>query len=116
MENPEFILKIFDSADNGTKDDILEWEEFFVAMKMVMSKSLKDKLDLFFSVVDSDGNGNFSFEEIKEICEMSLMKSDSDDAKFVDQQTEFYAKYIFKILGYDLNDEIPTEVFKKAIS
>jgi len=47
MENPEFILKIFDSADNGTKDDILEWEEFFVAMKMVMSKSLKDKLDLF---------------------------------------------------------------------
>lgn len=79
MENPEFILKIFDSADLPSQDEILDWDEFFVAMKMVLSKSLKDKLDLFFSIVDSDGNGNFSFEEIKEICEMSLMKSDDDD-------------------------------------
>lgn len=48
-------------------------------MKNVMSRSLKDKLDLFFSIVDADGNGNFSYDEIKEICEMSMIRLDGDE-------------------------------------
>mmetsp|Transcript_24260 Transcript_24260/g.23867 ORF Transcript_24260/g.23867 Transcript_24260/m.23867 type:complete len:83 (+) Transcript_24260:906-1154(+) len=33
----------------------------------------------------------------------------------MDETSEFYAKYIFKLLNFDVDDEIPTDEFKKAI-
>ena len=33
----------------------------------------------------------------------------------MDELSHFYASYIFRLMGFDLDDEIPTEEFKKAI-
>jgi len=117
LDNPEFLQKIFDQSDSQSGDGLLTWKEFFTAMKNVMSRSLKDKLDLFFSIVDADGNGNFSYDEIQEICEMSMIRVDGDeDDGFFQAQTDFYTKEIFRVMGYDLEDEIPVDEFKRVIN
>ena len=78
MDNTDLLDRIFSSVDKGSKT-YLTWEEFFSAMKLISSNNLRDKVDLFFNIIDSDGNGMFSFDEIKEICRLSLSKVDNSD-------------------------------------
>jgi Ca2+-binding EF-hand superfamily protein len=78
MDNTDFLKKIFESVDKDSKGYIV-WEEFFAAAKLISSNDLRDKIDLFFAIVDADGNGNFSFEEIKDICKLSLTKIEDSD-------------------------------------
>ena len=75
LDNTDFLEKIFDSVDSCHKQFLL-WDEYFQALKLILSSDLKDKIDLFFKIVDADGNGMFSFEEIKDICKLSLSKVD----------------------------------------
>jgi len=119
LDNTDFLEKIFSSVDKDNKE-YLTWQEFFAAVKLISSSDLNDKIDLFFSIVDADGNGNFSYEEIREICELSMSKIDLNKYKNgVDQMREetadFYAYYIFKIMGKELDEEIPIDDFKTAI-
>lgn len=95
IDNLEFLEKIFDSIDNLGKG-YLNWDEFFRALKMISSRDLKDKIDLFFYIVDQDGNGRFSFDEIKKICKLSLSKfPDENYEKFREELSDFFARYIF---------------------
>ena len=73
VDNQEFLEKLFHSCDKEARG-YLRWEEFFQALKLITSRDLKDKIDLFFYIVDADGNGLFSFDEIKNICKMSFSK------------------------------------------
>ncbi len=73
LDNTDFLEKIFDSQDYSFKGYLI-WQEFFSAIKLIESNDLKDKIDLFFRIVDADGNGLFSFEEIKDICGLSMAK------------------------------------------
>ena len=116
LDNPDFLIRIFDSVDKGNKG-YLTWDEFFIAMKLVNTQDLKDKIDLFFNIVDSDGNGSFSFDEIKDICKLSISKIDGSEESeaFAESTQEFFANLIFKILNKNKDDEIPAEEFKSAI-
>jgi len=72
---------------------------------LITSRDLKDKIDLFFYIVDADGNGLFSFEEIKDICKMSFSKfEDASYEQFRDELSEFFASYIFNLLGRDFEE------------
>jgi Ca2+-binding EF-hand superfamily protein len=83
---------------------------------LISSRDLKDKIDLFFYILDADGNGLFSFDEIKDICKMSFSKFDDPAYEdFRDELSEFFADYIFKLLSRDVEDEIPVSEFKDAI-
>ncbi len=73
LDNTDFLEKIFYSVDKNHKS-YLTWDEFFAALKLISSKDLNDKIDLFFKLVDADGNGLFSFDEIKSICQLSMSK------------------------------------------
>ncbi len=60
----------------------------------------------------------FSYEEIKDICKLSLSKieeSITDYEQFREETSEFYTRYIFKLLGKEIDEEIPTDDFKNAI-
>ena len=117
VDNKEFLEKIFDTIDKSGKS-FLNWDEFFQALKLVSSRDLKDKIDLFFYIVDSDGNGLFSFDEIKDICQLSFSKfqNNPDYEEFREELSDFFARYIFKLLEKDPEtDEIPVSEFKQAI-
>ncbi len=115
VDNEEFLGKIFHSCDKEARG-YLRWEEFFKALKLITSRDLKDKIDLFFYIVDANGNGLFSFQEIKDICKMSFSKfEDSSYEEFLDELSTFFAQYIFNLLDKDFDDEIPVSDFKNAI-
>lgn len=76
--NQGILQKIFDSLDDGKKG-YLVWPEFLEGMKIVCSKSDKDKVDLFLKMVDSGGDedggagsGSFDFDEIMDICMLTF--------------------------------------------
>lgn len=117
LDNTEFLERIFDSVDSGVKG-YLTWDEYFSAIKLVSSSNLKDKIDLFFNIVDSNGDGVFDYDEIREICKLSLSKVEHSETgydEFNEETSDFYAAYIFKLLEKDIDDEIPKEEFKDAI-
>ena len=83
---------------------------------MISSRDLRDKIDLFFYIVDADGNGLFSFDEIKDICKMSFSKfEDPSYEEFRDELSSFFAEYIFTLLGKSIEDQVPVSEFKDAI-
>ena len=91
VDNQEFLDKIFHSCDKEARG-YLHWEEFFQALKLISSRDLKDKIDLFFYIVDADGNGLFSYDEIKDICKMSFSKfEDPSYEMFRDELSDFFA-------------------------
>lgn len=47
VDNEEFLSRIFHSIDKENKG-YLCWDDFFEALKLISSKDLKDKIDLFF--------------------------------------------------------------------
>lgn len=107
VDNEEYLDKIFKSCDTEARG-YMNWQEFFKALKLISSRDLKDKIDLFFYILDADGNGLFSFEEIKDICKMSFSKfEDPAYEEFRDELSEFFADYIFKLLSRDVEDQIP---------
>ena len=117
LDNTDFLEKIFESVDKENKG-FLYWEQYFQALKLISSNDLNDKIDLFFKIVDADGNGLFSFDEIKDICLLSLSKikiPDSSFEQYREDTSDFYARYIFKLLNKQIDDEIPSEEFKWAI-
>lgn len=78
LDNTELLSRVYNSV-NKEHRQLINWEEFFSAMKLLSSSDLKDKIELFFNIVDSDGNGMFSFDEIKEICKLSLSNFEASD-------------------------------------
>jgi len=131
MYNQGILQKIFESLDDGKKG-YLVWHEFLEGMKIVCSKSEKDKVELFLKMVDSgddDGNGCFDFEEIKEICVLTFQDftskakddeagggADNEDENAILKETAvFQARNIFRLLKYETHQEIPIEAFKRAI-
>jgi len=55
--NSDFLDKIYESVDLE-KSGLLKWNQFLQAVKLICSNDLKDKIELFFSIVDADGNGS----------------------------------------------------------
>ena len=41
-------------------------------MRQMMTEDFNERIDLFFKIIDTDGNGMLSYEEVLEICEISL--------------------------------------------
>lgn len=106
-----------DDEENG----YIDWEKFLEGMKIVFSKSDGDRVDLFLRMVDEDGGGTYGFDEIKEICLMSLGEKSAEpkydkfgnlEIDIIEETAEFQSKDIFRLLKYDIDDEIPIEVFK----
>ena len=81
---------------------------------------------------EEEGNGCFDLGEITEICKLTFKDfkggdesseeeedgSDDDDdssaeGDILTETAKLQARSIFEILGYDLDDEIPIEVFKE---
>ena len=71
LYNQGILEKIFYSLDEDEKG-YLNWEEFLEGMKTICSNSLEDKIDCFLRMADDEANGSFSYDEIKDICILTL--------------------------------------------
>lgn len=52
----------------------MDWEHFLLAVKAIQARNIDSKIDLFFKIIDQDGNGTLSYDEVFEICSNSFEK------------------------------------------
>jgi len=45
-----------------------------LAVKAIQARNIDSKIDLFFKIIDQDGNGTLSYDEVFEICSNSFEK------------------------------------------
>jgi Ca2+-binding EF-hand superfamily protein len=113
-EELNFVLgRVFDNIDQDC-DGAISWEEYLTAMDVMFNGSYEQQIDLFFTVYDTDGNGNLSFEEIKNLCKLQLQNSDADNV--IDELSHSFATLIFDITGTDYESEIPSEKIKQVLT
>jgi hypothetical protein len=103
--------------DLKTGREFITFDQYVFFMKKIKASDLNDKIDLFFKIIDTDGNGMLSYEEVLEICETSLKVCFAQkDAKFILFVSEFFTDLIFWSTNIEKNDEIPMPKIKLAIN
>jgi Ca2+-binding EF-hand superfamily protein len=105
----ERIFESFDADGGGS----ISWEEFLGAMDIIWNGGLEEKLDLFFSVYDKDGNGALSFWEIQELCKIQLQLDEAD--QLLEELSYSFAGLIFHLTQTDIDQEVPAERIKELI-
>jgi len=75
------LTERFFNRSNINHDGFLSWEEFLQAIKILTTSELELKLNMFFSIIDADGNGMFDYDEIFEICKLSFAKDPKESGE-----------------------------------
>ena len=74
--NKGLLRKIFETLDKRPGSDegkgFLTWQEFFEAIKLISGNDVEERFNSFIKVVDENGDGSFSFDEIKDICKLCM--------------------------------------------
>ena len=91
----------------------MKWSQYLNILNSVRAKTLQSKLDLFFKLMDSDGNGQLSYSEIKYLCFQTLKKLlESSHEDFIDDLACTFTKFVFEALGLSMNEEIEVDILK----
>ena len=114
-------MKLYNTL-NKLNTDYLNWEEFMQGMLSMKSNNISDKIDIFFNVIDADGNGLLSFDEVYEISKGSLQRvlgdkssNDEEDDEVVSCLATYFANLIFQLVDMPIWEEIPMDKIKEKI-
>lgn len=117
-ETIEIAKKIFKSFNTKTTG-FLSLEEYLKGMNKIRSNNMEEKIDIFFKIIDNDGNGMLSFDEVYDVSLMSLKRNmigeSKDKNEVVEELAKYFANLIFKLVNVDIDSEIPLEKIKEVI-
>ena len=69
---------------------------FFMKWGQMMTTDLNERLDLFFKIIDTDGNGMLDYDEIMEIVQISLTAAmPYKNEEFILFVSEYFTDVIF---------------------
>lgn len=80
-------------------------------MHSFSTSNIDKKVTRFFNLIDEDGNGELSYDEILHLCQRSFqsmkdVETRPEDEKFYEDLAQFFATFIFEKTEVDLDDEI----------
>ncbi|XP_004309557.1 PREDICTED: respiratory burst oxidase homolog protein C [Fragaria vesca subsp. vesca] len=108
----EFAGKLFDALarKHGIKGDSINKEELKEMWTQVSEQGFNSRLQIFFDMVDKDGDGRISVEEVKEIISFS---ASANKLSNIQTQAQEYAALIMEELdpdnlGYIMIDSLET--------
>lgn len=87
---------------------------------MFSSQEIEQKIERFFGLIDEDGNGELSWDEILNLCHRSFQSMKNveerpEDEEFFDELSEYFTKYIFEQTEVPLDEEITPDQLRAAI-
>ena len=104
---------------NKLNTECLNWEEYMQGMYTMKSPDIKDKIDVFFHIIDSDGNGFLSFDEVYEISKNSLQRTLGDkidrNDEVINTLSIYFANLIFQLVDMPIDQEISIEKIREKI-
>ena len=121
-ENEELAKQLFDVL-NSSKSGYLSYDEFMKGMIILKSKNIEDKVNLFFKIIDSDGNGLLSWDECELLSYKSLKRSLGDIDMIIDKDDRVlnilastFAIKIFNMVDQDKSSQISLPELKSKIN
>ena len=116
------IEKLFENIrkDMAPKTQRVTFDSFIALVNSFSTSDVDQKVERFFNLIDEDGNGELSFEEILHLCQRSFqsmkdVETRPTDEEFYEELSHFFANFIFEKTGVDLEDEISPDELKAAI-
>ena len=123
--------KIYKAFNNKTNINFLPWENYFDGMMKLKDPNIDNKLDLFFQILDENGDGSFDYNEVFNLSLISLQrvlpeqkekpdnpeenKKIKENQEITNSLAEFLSKYIFKLVGIDIDGEIPIDLLREKM-
>eukprot|EP00347_Sterkiella_histriomuscorum_P019005 403343331 len=133
FENEIVVEKLFDSIgkDVDIKSKCLSFDSFISIVCSFRANSIEDKIERFFKLIDEDGNGFLSYQEIYNLCTRSFKnyqdtqsdvqlnlknngKSIEND-DFFKKLSEYFTHYIFKCVDIEMDQEISMKEMKEIV-
>ena len=114
----DYINKILKENNNGTLQFLIEH-----------TLNNKKPINEFFQILDENGDGSFDYNEVYNLSLISLQrvlpnneKKEGDSKKEENEEkdeenithilAEFLTKYVFELVGIDIDGEIPIELLR----
>ncbi|CDW84189.1 leucine rich repeat family protein [Stylonychia lemnae] len=132
FENEAVVTKLFRNIekDLDIKTHRLSFESFMSVVCSFRISNIEEKIERFFKLIDEDGNGFLSYDEIYNLCNRSfaniqdspkrrqsrrLNKKEEKDDFFL-KLSEYFTQYIFKSVNLNMDQEISIDGMKKIVS
>ena len=135
--------KIFKAFNNKTNVNYMPWQNYMDGMMKIKDPNIDNKLDLFFQILDENGDGSFDYNEVYNLSLISLQRvlpenpkqknvskeseNDNENEKSKDSKeneeevnitnilAEFLTKYVFQLVGIDCDGEIPIDLLREKM-
>ncbi|CAD8141734.1 unnamed protein product [Paramecium pentaurelia] len=98
-------------------ENSLDFEGFLQIINLITAKSNEKKIELILKLIDENGNGLLSYEEISQRCEMmmdSIMKCNIGEP-CTNNMVDIITKSIFDAVEMNYDEEIPIEKLRLLI-
>ena len=115
----------------------MSWQNYFDGMMKIKDQNIDNKLDLFFQILDENGDGSFDYNEVFNLSLISLQRVLPDNSKkeknseesekdnkveeneenpnVTNILAEFLTKYVFQLVGIDIDGEIPIDLLREKM-
>ena len=116
-ESKSFAKSIF-HIFNKNRNGYLNFDEFLDGISRIRGKDVKNKIDIFMKIIDTDGNGKLSYEEVYDLSINSLNRVVGDDKNSIEMKeslAKLFADMIFNFCGVEVEDEIKLPIIKEKI-
>ena len=127
--------KIFKAFNNKTNINYIPWQNYMDGMMKIKDPNIDNKLDLFFQILDENGDGSFDYNEVHNLSLISLQRvlpekskqkssetsekekdgENEDEADITNILAEFLTKYVFQLVGIDIDGEIPIDLLREKM-
>lgn len=122
--------KIFKTLNNKLEKKYLPWGNYINGMMRMKDPDMNNKMDLFFEILDENGDGSLDYSEVYNLSLVSLQRTLSqnplDILKKSEKQkmeqkevigilAEFFSKMIFSLVNIDIKDDIPIDTLRKKM-
>ena len=114
--------KIFKAFNNKTNLNYMSWQNYFDGMMKIKDQNIDNKLDLFFQILDENGDGSFDYNEVFNLSLISLQRvipkfkknkeQNNEEENVTHILAEFLTKFVFELVGIDINGEIPIDLLR----
>ena len=138
--------KIFKAFNNKTNINYMPWQNYMDGMMKIKDPNIDNKLDLFFQILDENGDGSFDYNEVYNLSLISLQRvlpadknqdksseenekeeekesekekekkiEDEEEPNITNLLAEFLTKYVFQLVGIDIDGEIPIDLLREKM-
>ena len=112
--------KIFKAFNNKTNINYMSWQSYFEGMMKIKDQNIDNKLDLFFQILDENGDGSFDYNEVYNLSLISLQRVIPPDKNYDKEGeenvthilAEFLTKFVFELCGIETDGDIPIDLLR----